>query len=353
MVSCCPRDAWLMTDAIAATSSSNFAATRKRMRLYFVYRFQPKARARQIFASVLALTLSSTHAAFAACPAGTAPDANGSCVALRSSYADQMYLGAPIAQGQTIVAPSEDLEPLPFVVGPSGDSVSFRAGLSTLRDYNAKKLQKQIESAKATAGANVKLPQALPAEKPTLDVWSSVVAPDTAWGQSNAMRSSVGADYKMTPSTTTGIVAERADPVANAGALATAARDEKLSAYVNFKAAPILSFDAKTEWQRTDTPGAEGSTATETSKISFAPKLQKKYDLKDGNTVEPYATVRHDIDLNVAPAGKGAGDNAVGAGVTFAKPDSYSMTLSTDLENLGGTDPSTTSTKLQFKMPLP
>ena len=265
-----------------------------------------------------------------------------------------MNLGAPVVQEQTLVAPSSDAAPLPFVVGPSGDSVTFRAGLSTLSDYNAKKLQKQIEAAKATAGPNFKAPQAAAPPKPALDVWSSVVAPDTAWGQSNAMRSSVGADYKMTPSTTTGIVAERGDPVANSGAIAAAAaRDEKLSAYVNFKAAPILSFDAKTEWQRTDTPGAEGSSQTETSKMSFAPKLQKKYDLKDGNTVEPYATVRHDLDLHVAATGKAAGDNAVGAGVTFAKPDSYSMTLSTDLENLGGADPATTSTKLQFKMPLP
>ncbi len=275
----------------------------------------------------------------------------------RPQYNDQMRLGVISAEDPNALAivasPSDEAEPLPFVVSPSGDGVAFRTGISTLNDYNFKILAKQIERAKATAPSNVKLPQALPMPKPSLDVWSSVVTPNTTTGDAQALRSSVGADYKITSNATTGVVAERADPVATPGAYGAVAGDEKLSAYLNFKATPILSVDAKTEWQRTDSTGVGGDSLTKKSIVSIAPKLNRKFDLKDGKTIEPYATVRHELDLGASAGDKQFGQNSVGAGLTFAKPDAYSVTLSTDVDGIGGAASSSTNTKLQFKLPLP
>ena len=122
---------------------------------------------------------------------------------------------------------------------------------------------------------------------------------------------------------------------------------------MNFKATPVLSVDAKSEWQRTETFDISGDTLTEKSIVSIAPKLNKKFDLKNGQTIEPYATVRHELDLNTTAVDAPSRQNSVGAGVTFATPESYSMTLSTDLEGIGAASGANTNTKLQFKMPLP
>lgn len=314
----------------------------------------PKASVRQILASTFALTLSFPLMAVAggACPSGTMIAANGACTStLQQRYDDQMYLGAP---GTTVtLTQPDDADPLPFAVTPSGDGVSVRTGISTLNEYNAKRLSKQIEGAKKTAAPNTKLPEARPAAKPALDVWSSVTAPNQAATDGHAVRASVGADYTINPNTKTGIVAERADPGMTPGAATVTSGDEKLSAYVNFKASPILTVDAKSEWQRTQSFDITGDTLMEKSIVSIAPKLNKKYELKDGQTLEPYATVRHELDLNTTALGTPTHQNSVGAGVTLATPESYSMTLSTDLEGIGAATGSNANTKLQFKMPLP
>lgn len=326
------------------------------MRCFFAFRIYPKASVRQMLASTLALTLSSSVIANAGstCPAGTFVARDGTCTSqLQLQLDGQMSLGAPASPGTTVtLTQPDDADPLPFTVTPSADGVAVRTGISTLKEYNAKLLSKKIERAKATAPPTVKLPNAQPARKPALDVWSTVTAPDSVTSDGQPLRASVGADYTINPNTKTGIVAERADPGMTPGASSVTSGDEKLSAYVNFKATPILSFDAKSEWQRTESFSPEGGALTEKSTVSIAPKLNKKFDLKNGQTIEPYATVRHELDLNPAISTP-TSQNAVGAGVTFATPESYSMTLSTDLEGIGGSTGSNTNTKLQFKMPLP
>ena len=327
------------------------------MRCLFAFRIIPKARVRQIFASTLALTLTSPiiAAAGGACPSGTVISRDGTCAStLQQQFEPQyepMYLGAP-GTAVTLTEP-DDTEPLPFAVTPSGDGVSVRTGISTLNDYNAKVLSNKIERAKARAAPNTKLPDARPAQKPALDVWSSITAHNQAVSDGQAVRASVGADYTISPYATTGIVAERADRGMTPGATTVTSGDEKLSAYVNFKATPVLSVDAKSEWQRTETFDISGDTLTEKSIVSIAPKLNKKFDLKNGQTIEPYATVRHELDLNTTAVDAPSRQNSVGAGVTFATPESYSMTLSTDLEGIGAASGANTNTKLQFKMPLP
>ena len=324
------------------------------MHRLFAFRIDPKASVRQMLASTLALTLSFPVAAIAggSCPPGTMIAANGTCAStLQQPYDNPAFLGAP-GTAVTLTQP-DDADPLPFAVTPSADGVSVRTGISTLNDYNAKMLAKKIENAKKTAAPNTKLPEARAAAKPALDVWSSVTAPNQAATDGQAVRASVGADYTISPYATTGIVAERADPGMTPGAATVTSGDEKLSAYVNFKASPVLSVDAKSEWQRTETFDISGDTLTEKSIVSIAPKLNKKYELKNGQTIEPYATVRHELDIGTTAIDTPAHQNAVGAGVTLAAPDSYSMTLSTDLEGIGAATGSNTNTKLQFKMPLP
>ena len=322
------------------------------MRSVIAFRTDPKTSVRQIFASTLVLSLSFPVVVLAGgnCPAGTKIAANGTCASeLLQSYDNQMYLGAAV----TLTQPKDDADPLPFAVTPSGDGVSVRTGISTLKEYNAKVLSKKIEGAKQAGAPNLAVPVARPVNKPKLDVWSSITAPNQAASDGQAVRASVGADYVISPNATTGVVAERADRSMTPGAATVTSGDEKLSAYVNFKATPVLSVDAKSEWQRTQSFDISGDTLTEKSIVSIAPKLNKKYELKNGQTVEPFATVRHELDLSTTATDMPSRQNSVGAGVTLTSPESYSMTISTDLEGIGAASGSNTNTKLQFKMPLP
>ena len=44
--------------------------------------------------------------------------------------------------------------------------------------------------------------------------------------------------------------------------------------------------------------------------------------------------------------------DSAGVGVTFAKPDAYSLSLSTDVDGIGGQQSADVKSQMQFKLPL-
>lgn len=231
--------------------------------------------------------------------------------------------------------------PVAFNAPSESSNVSMRTSLSTWRDYNTQKLNSRIERAKESAGGELTLPKG-PAVKPKLDVWSSMQQVDSA------KRAGVGADYKVNPDTTVGIAAEAGGTKAE--------EDQKLSAYMAFKAAPMVSVDTRTEWGTAYTTTDESTAKAEKGAISVAPRINHSFKLNDGETLEPFVTFKQKVGVGAADATQKHLDvsQGAGAGLTYAKPDSYSLSVTTDLENLGSSaEPANLNSRVQLKVPLP
>jgi hypothetical protein len=245
-----------------------------------------------------------------------------------------------------------DPAPLPFALKSTDTSLSARTSLGTLQSYNTSITSRKIEGAKALAPAALALPKPAAQGKSPVDIWSNVEAvgfdnlgPE-AQG-SKTMRTSAGVDYSLSSTATAGIAAERAESTSLPGAAAQ--NQEKLSAYAAFKASRILSIDTRTNLEKSSSAAGTGEAATERRTVVIAPRISQPFALGGGRTVEPYLNVKQEFD--VSSAGLGSKESA-GAGVTYAKPDAYSVSVSTDVESAGGSEPVTVKGRLQFKVPL-
>lgn len=239
--------------------------------------------------------------------------------------------------------PADAAEPAPIAVNPTDAGVNARASLGQIRDYNAKLTAKKIEAAKAFAPKAV----APAAAQSPIDVWTTFDAQGLEGPVDQTKRAAAGAEYKLTKKTTVGVAAERG---VTESAIAPSA-DQKVSATVNYKAAPALSIEAKTQWEETTTVGA----ATEKNSVSIAPRVGKKYALEDGKTLEPFVTYRQELGVGAGAVDQTTGfatSQSAGAGLTYAKPDAYSVSVTTDVENVGAKDPASLNSKLQLKLPI-
>lgn len=226
----------------------------------------------------------------------------------------------------------------------------MRASFSQIRDYNAKLAGGKIDAAKAVAPSTAPSVVAASAMNSPLDVWTTFDVQGLERETDHGMRASVGADYKLSSQAVVGIAAERGETDA-----ATQPKDDhKLAAFVAFRAAPALTVGARTEWGSA-TP-AFGDKAEEKGSVSVAPRLGRSFALgQGGETIEPFLTYRHTIGLDDIHAGAARGvatTESAGAGVTYAKPDAYSISVTTDVENAGASDPANVNGRLQFKLPI-
>lgn len=230
--------------------------------------------------------------------------------------------------------------PAPVAVSPTDAGVSARASLGQWRDYDAQMTAKKMEAAKAIAPH-----VAARAASSPLDLWSNIDVQGLDGVASETRRVGVGADYKLNKSATVGVVAERGESHVD-GAVSD---DSKLAAYMAFRVAPAVTIDARTEWQAVHTPGDH---ASESGAVSVAPRVAKPFALDGGASIEPFVTYKQAFDLGGATDEAAAAPSA-GAGVTYAKPESYSFSVTTDLENLGAAAPASVNSKLQLKVPIP
>lgn len=268
-----------------------------------------------------------------------------------TSAADYFLWSRPdLAASPSTAGRSSSTSPLPVAVDRTDNSVSVRTGISVWRDYNDKKLEKRYKKAKSRSGKDLKAP-VVGARKPPLDVWTKVNIESGSDAASRTTRTALGADYKLPNDTTAGISAEQAETQAAYGA-APVPTDRTVSAYVNFKATPLLSIDARTQWQRADGETAAGIASDEHNSFTLAPKIEKKYTLGDDVDMTPYATIQHKFDID-SVANTDTITNSAGAGITFAKPDTYSVTVSTNVEHSTGAETPNLNSKLQLKLPLP
>jgi hypothetical protein len=129
-----------------------------------------------------------------------------------------------------------------------------------------------------------------------------------------------------------------------------------MAAYVSLQAVPLLTLDARTEWQAGNAEFAAASGAAEKSTVILAPKINHSFALDGGKTIEPFVTYKREFDLSTT--GHEANETApittqsAGAGVTLTKPDAYSLSVTTDVEGLGATTPENVSSKFRLSVPI-
>ncbi len=260
--------------------------------------------------------------------------------------------------GSAESSPADETSGLPVAVNPTASGFTARASSKTWRENADKNFAKQMNGAKNGDAKDVKLPAAPRYLEPPVEIWSSLSVQDSSSvSPEQSLRTGAGANYKFSPSTTFGVSAERGEVKASPDA--NAAGDDNVSAFMNFKAAPMLSFDAKTNWQSSRPPGSPGSTLERSDKGSLivSPRVSHTFVLKNGQTVEPFINYKREFDVvttGSATTGSGTSDTqSAGTGITFAKPNSYSVGLTTDVEGLDHGAEKSVNGKLQIKLPLP
>lgn len=180
----------------------------------------------------------------------------------------------PVLEPPPQAAPPESEPPAawPFSVQKSDTSMAVRTELSDVGAYQERELSRKIESVKPMLPAGSKLPKPAPSRPPPLNLWTGVEArglDDTRPnGEPNAnIKTSAGADLKISATSTAGVAAERQEP-AEIGARAGQPEDDKLSAYLTLGAMPGVCVDWKAQWER---DGAAGSGGSKKSSLSVAP----------------------------------------------------------------------------------
>jgi hypothetical protein len=243
---------------------------------------------------------------------------------------------------------------VPLAVNPSDTGVSMRASLATWRDFNQRAAVPTIDTPSWSAPPVLTLPKAPPAAKTPIDVWSSVDVQGYEGAGQESMRAGVGADYKVGHATTVGVAAEHGDVKGAAGT--GTEQDAKMAAYVTLQAAPMLSLDARTEWQAGNAEFAAATGAAEKSALIISPKLNHSFALDGGKTIEPFVTYKRELDMSEAGRESVAtgvvATQSAGAGVTYTNPDAYSLSVTTDVQGLGAAQPADVNGKFQLSVPI-
>lgn len=262
---------------------------------------------------------------------------------------------APESDGIPWIA--TDTNDIPATFSTTDTGVSVRTSLGTLRDYNKRSASVTLEQ--PAFGETIKPDFAMPSapveRKTPLDVWTNVDLNGYNGSPDQSTRTGLGADYNFNKAAKVGVSIERGD-TRNYGTPGVVA-DQKASAYVTLQATPLLSFDARTQWQTGNAEFAESTGADERSSFILAPKINHDFKLDDGSKLSPYLSYQREFDLSTSH--KDGIDTSfdatqsVGAGVTYTDSSAYSLSVSAGVDNFGVADEAqSVSSKLQLNVPL-
>lgn len=242
--------------------------------------------------------------------------------------------------------------PLPLEITPSDAGASARASLQTLRSFQNQKQARKVQEANKATGGTLAVPKPAATPPGPLDLWTKLDAQGFDAADGRSVKSGAGLDYRVVKNASIGVAAERAEALAASSTPAGSAED-KVSAYVAFRALPALTIDARGNWSSTQVSDPLATAAGEKTSVAVAPRFSKSYALDGGETLAPYVEVKHEIDLSGSVLGAEPGaSNSAAAGVTLAKPESYSVSVSADVTSTDPKDAPSLSSKVQLKLPL-
>lgn len=268
-----------------------------------------------------------------------------------SSYAAAQSAGGNPGQDGVPWIAQSGVAP-PFAVDPSDSSVKMRTSLGQWRDFNSQMQAKRIDEVKAAAQSPLTLPKPTAGPASPVEVWSAVELDGRTQQIDGTVRASAGADYKLSKKAVAGVAVEHADLKAAAGA--GSAPDDKLAAHLNFLATQDLSVDTKTQWETQS--AAAGAGKASRNSVTVAPRLGHRFSLDNGETLSPFVTLKKELVVGGLDASTAVGGakpmQSAGVGVTLAKPDTYSLSVTADREELDAKEPATLKSRLQLSAPL-
>jgi hypothetical protein len=271
----------------------------------------------------------------------------------------------------------------PVAVTPTDANVSVRTSARQWGGFANSDVAKKIEGAKALAPADFKFPTLPPVINPKLDVWTSL---DVQNIESTAIphttRGGVGADYKVSRDTLVGVSLEADEARASD---VTGAQDAyTVSTYFAVRPIPTTTFDAKAAWGENSTTfgdtaiggthsalsarvrgdwmfsdikvsptlgvahGTEtGAARVEKSTFTVEPRISRPFALENGESLEPFLTYRNESEFDGA-----AVSEKIGGGVTLAKPDAYSLSVTTHVEETLAAEQPNVEGRFQLKLPI-
>ncbi|PPC86379.1 MAG: hypothetical protein CTY31_11540 [Hyphomicrobium sp.] len=271
----------------------------------------------------------------------------------------------------------------PVAVTPTDASVSVRTSARQLGGFANSDVAKKIEGAKALAPADFKFPSLPPVINPKLDVWTSLdVQNIEASAAPRATRGGVGADYKVTRDTLVGVSIEADE--ARASDVTSAQDAFTVSTYFAVRPIPTTTFDAKAAWGENSTTfgdtaiggthsalsarvrgdwmfsnikvsptlgvahGTEtGAARVEKSTFTVEPRISRPFALENGESLEPFLTYRNESEFDGA-----AVSEKIGGGVTLAKPDAYSLSVTTHVEETLAAEQPNVEGRFQLNLPI-
>jgi hypothetical protein len=243
--------------------------------------------------------------------------------------------------------------PLPLEITPSQAGASARASLQSLRNFQNQKQGIKVQEANKATGGTLAVPKMAATPPGPLDLWTRLDAQGFDGSDGRSVKSGAGLDYRVVKNASIGVAAERAETLAGSSAPRGTAED-KVSAYVAFRALPALTIDARGNWSSTQVADPLAAEQGEKASVAVAPRFAKSYALDGGETLVPYVEVKHEIDLGGSVLGAEApgASNSAAAGVTLAKPESYSVSVSADVTSTDPKEAPSLSSKVQLKVPL-
>ena len=271
----------------------------------------------------------------------------------------------------------------PVAVTPTDANVSLRASASQWGSFANSDVSKKIEGAKAMAPADFKFPTLPPIINPKLDVWTSLdVQNIESIATPRTTRGGVGADYKVTREALVGVSLEADEARASD---VTASQDAyTVSTYFAVRPIPTTTFDAKAAWGENSTllgdtaisgthsavsarvrgdwmfstikvspivgvaHGTEtGAAHVDKSTFTVEPRISRPFALENGQSLEPFLTYRSESEFDGA-----AVSEKIGGGVTLAKPDAYSLSVTTHVEETLAADQPNVEGRFQLNLPI-
>lgn len=294
----------------------------------------------------------------------------------------------------------------PLSVAPGDDTATLKTSLSQWGSYIARSDAKKIEEAKKLAPKDLKLPAPVVMQERTVDVWTETRF-NYAEGQDAASRgytSYMGADYAIGRNVLFGAMAQLEDlhqSAADWGPSGAAGDAYLAGPYVAMKLTPNLTLDAKAAWGQgnVDTtagnlasdrslaearlkgnwtvndwrlsPSASLSRVTESAanvpgtavaveRLTVGPEIARPVALGDGRVVEPFLHYQNSLDFDAATAllqpGSPVPDlnaqSTVGGGLTYTKPNEYTIRATTDVQGVGSEADKNLSSRVQVSIPL-
>jgi hypothetical protein len=269
--------------------------------------------------------------------------------------------------------------------------LSLETSFTQWSAFEANAKADEIESVRARAPYAFAKPPVLVSD-PTLDVWFSVDASQPVTGKVGERFSRLGADYKIgrlavlgfavadkeadnglkraqsaasyfawrplqtvTLDGRLGIASAHSGPIDGAQEVMQAFASARVRSDWNlgsFKLSPALSLTRGTEL---DTPAHAGSQ--DNGILSIAPRLSRSFDLGNGQQLEPFVTIDRKLAIgNVEPTTPGgeplSSSRSVGAGMSLKQKDSYSLDVTTSVEERDIDGQHNLKSGLKVKVPL-